>query len=364
MMDTLLLSHRDLQEVVKRVGIDLLMDDLIDRLMTALASFDEQKTEIPVRAGFHYESPVNGLIEWMPLLQRQSKVVMKIVGYHPQSPDTLRLPTILSTLSMYDTTTGHLVALVDGTFLTAMRTGAASAVASRLLAKPGSTTLGLIGCGAQAVTQLHAISRLFEIRDVLIHDIDKTAMRTFPDRVAGFMTGHTVIRPEPVQDVVAASDILCVATSVAVGVGPVFQYCQTKPWLHINAVGSDFPGKVEIPRSFLLESFVCPDSLDQAKHEGECQQLEADQIAEDLVTVARQADEFKVWQDKKTLFDSTGWALEDQVAMDLLLERARELSVGSQIPVECVSDDPRDPYEFLRKPCDLSRTERVAAVEV
>ncbi len=348
-MKTLLLSNRDLREIVRRVEIDHLMDQMIDRLMAALVSFDVNQTEIPVRRGFHYESPVTGMIEWMPLLQKQREVLMKVVGYHPQSPDTLRLPTVLSTLSKYDPTTGHLTALVDGTFLTAMRTGAASAVASRLLAKPDSVTLGLIGCGAQAVTQLHAISRRFKLAEVLIYDVDQCAMETYPRRVAAIVPKHVDIYPVSVREVVSTADILCVATSIPIGRGPVFAHYQTKPWIHVNAVGSDFPGKIEIPKALLLESFVCPDTLGQAQSEGECQQLAAEQIGADLVTVAQAETDNQQLQEQKTVFDSTGWALEDQVAMDVLLEHARKYSIGTEVEIEYVSDDPRNPYEFLER---------------
>lgn len=346
-MKTLLISHSDLNEIVVRVGVDRMMDELISRLKTALISFDETKTEIPVRAGFHYEVPVTGLIEWMPLLEKQRSVLMKIVGYHPDSPDTLKLPTILSTLSKYDPTSGHLVALADGTFLTAMRTGAASAVASLAMARPDSSTLGLVGCGAQAVTQLHALSRVFELNDVLIYDIDEAALKTFPARITACADDSLRIRHLPVEQVVAHADILCVATSVAIGKGPVFEAQQVRPWLHVNAVGSDFPGKLECPRDLLVESFVCPDVLEQATREGECQQLSVEEIADDLVTVVRDGDAYTHLRQQKTVFDSTGWALEDQIAMDLLLEYGRDFCMGTEIEIECLSADPRDPYEFL-----------------
>ena len=359
-MKTLLLSNNDLHEIVARVGIDQLMDELISRITAALASFDEARTEIPVRSGFHYETPVAGLIEWMPLLEKQRSVLMKIVGYHPQSPDTLQLPTILSTLSKYDPTSGHLVALVDGTFLTAMRTGAASAVASLALAKPDSSTLGLIGCGAQAVTQLHALGRVFELKDVLIYDVDQTALQTFPDRITTFAGDNLRIRSAPVSQAVAESDILCVATSVAIGRGPVFEAREMKPWLHVNAVGSDFPGKIECPKDLLVESFVCADVLGQATREGECQQLTTEQIGADLVTVIRDAESYVDLQNQKTVFDSTGWALEDQIAMELVLEFAQSFGKGTEIEIESVSADPRDPYEFLTSARDaLSRKKAI-----
>jgi len=348
-MSTLLLSQKDLHDAVGHVGISRFMDLLIERLTEALAGYDSNRTEIPIRAGFHYERPVTGLIEWMPLLAKQESVLMKIVGYHPESPDKLSMPTILSNLSKYDPLTGRLLALLDGTFLTAMRTGAASAIASRILARPDSRALGLIGCGAQAVTQLHALSRVFPLSEVLIFDADESAMSSFASRVAVFTGTGLDIRSAQIDEVVAGSDILCVATSVGIGEGPVFKQDQVRPWLHVNAVGSDFPGKVELPQPLLLKSYVCPDVPDQARREGECQQLLPDQIGCDLVTIVKHSERFLTRQQGNTVFDSTGWALEDQVAMELLLEFAEQLGLGSQVQIEHLSKDPRDPYEFLNE---------------
>ena len=146
-MQTLILDETDLGQIVARIGIDRFMDLMIDRLAVGFREFDDTQTEIPARSGFHYDDPT-GLIEWMPLHQRGDKVLMKLVGYHPASPARRGMPTIVSTLSSYDTQTGHLIAIVDGTLLTAVRTGAASAVASQWMADPDSKTLGLVGCGA------------------------------------------------------------------------------------------------------------------------------------------------------------------------------------------------------------------------
>lgn len=346
-MSTLLLSYQDLQQLVRRVGIDRFMDELIERLTSALSAFDPEETEIPLRAGFHYERPVTGLIEWMPLLKRQDSVLMKVVGYHPNSPLTLQMPTILSVFSKYDPATGHLEAVVDGTFMTAVRTGAASAVASRVLAKSGSRRLGLIGCGAQAVTQLHALSRTFEFEKVLIHDSDPTAMQSFPARVAAFVDRRTGVHEASLERVVGESDILCVATSIGIGEGPVFGELPRLPWLHVNAVGSDFPGKVELPVTLLRESLVCADTLEQARKEGECQQLVPDEIGPDLVELVRGHERYASFRDQPTVFDSTGWALQDHVALELMLGYAAEYALGSTIQIESMTRDPKDPYEFL-----------------
>lgn len=348
-MRTTLLSHRDLVLLVQRVGLDRLMDELIERLTASLTDYTDSGFEIPARAGFHYEEPATGLIEWMPLMKRGDIVLMKIVGYHPHSPATQQIPTILSTFGQFDTTTGKLLALADGTFMTALRTGAASAVASRFLARRDSSVLGLIGCGAQAVTQLHALSRVFDLSRVLMYDVDAMAMRSLPSRVAGFIPPGLEIRGVACEEILASSDILCTATSVEVGEGPVFEDGPSRQWLHLNAVGSDLPGKVEVPAQVLRRSLVCPDFPAQAKCEGECQQLAADEIGPELCDVVKNPDQYEPWRAKPTVFDSTGWALEDHVTMELILDHARAFSLGEKVQITNIGDDPRDPYEFLKE---------------
>lgn len=143
------------------------------------------------------------------------------------------------------------------------------------------------------------------------------------------------------------SDILCTATSVEVGGGPVIALDRCKPWLHVNAVGSDLPGKTELPLAFLQDSFVCPDFLTQVKIEGECQQLSAQQIGPSIVKVAQSAQRYLPEQKHQSVFDSTGWALEDWFVMELVLEKAREFGLGELVALECLSEEPRNPYEFL-----------------
>jgi ornithine cyclodeaminase/alanine dehydrogenase-like protein (mu-crystallin family) len=155
------------------------MDEMIWCLESGLLKFDNVALSIPPRDGFEYDNPSRGLIEFMPILKLGDMMTMKVVGYHPSNPNQRQLPTVLSSISSFNTDNGHLAALTDGTFLTALRTGAASAVASKLLGHPDSCVLGIIGCGAQAVTQLHALSRVFKFEKVLSYDIDPSASKSF-----------------------------------------------------------------------------------------------------------------------------------------------------------------------------------------
>ena len=345
-MNTLVLDETALQQLVLRIGVDVLMDNLIDRTAKAFADYDPSATVIPQRTGFHYQSPT-GLVEWMPLHECGESVLMKVVGYHPINPIRSGLPTIVSTMSSYDTQTGHLSAIVDATFLTALRTGAASCAASQWLARPDSEVLGLVGCGAQAVTQLHALSRRFPIREVLLHDIDASAASSLRGRLSGIVDESVVFREVSCQELATKSDIICTATSVEIGEGPVMELEQFQPHLHINAIGSDLPGKTELPREFLENSFVCPDFIPQARVEGECQQLPNDRDMVSISEVAKSSDQYDWATKQATVFDSTGWALEDWVAMKWVIEKAKEFGIGTYIAIESLSGDPRNPYQFL-----------------
>ena len=343
---TTILSGSDVQEIVQHHGIHEVMDTLIARLSTAFEAFDTGNIIIPTRSGFSYDAPESGLVEWMPLHAKSDKVIIKVVGYHPGNPDKYNLPTILSTLSAYNTATGHLYGLIDGVLLTALRTGAASAIASVLLADPDSKVLGLIGCGAQSVTQLHALSRKFDFDSVLIYDVDNAAMSSFKDRCLALELEVDII-PSAIGEIVSVADILCTATSVDVGKGPLFSGLKTKPSLHINAVGADFPGKVELPLGLLENSFVCPDFREQAVIEGECQQLDPAKIGPDLVEVVQNHQIYAHVQKGLSVFDSTGWALEDKVIMELFLEYASGLGLGKEVEIEFMPDDAKNPYHFI-----------------
>lgn len=344
-METLILTRNDLVNLVEHVGVHRLMDEVIKVLRQTFLEFDATVTEVRQRDGFAYQVPHPGVLEWMPVMHLGEQAVVKMVGYNPLSPRLYDVPTIVSTISLYDISTAHLVALVDGTFATALRTGAASAVATEVLAHPASEVVGLVGCGAQAVTQLHALSRLFSIRKVLGYDLDAAVARTFPER-AGFLGLDVEMVERPRLE--AESDIICTATSVGIDEPPVIDDTLLKPWVHINAVGSDLPQKIELPLALLKRSLVCPDYLAQAVVEGECQRLSPAEIGPQLIDLVKRAEQYASYRYSPTVFDSTGFALEDKAVLQVLLAFARELGLGRSMTVETIAADPTDPYSFVR----------------
>lgn len=345
---TLVLAAADMTALLREVGSDNLMDSMIDRLRARYVDLADHPVASRDRDGFRYDKPALGLLEWMPTHEIGGPVTVKMVGYHPTNPFQRRLPSVIATTSMWDTENGHLVVLADATLLTAVRTGAASGLATDLLARPGPVTVGVVGLGAQAVTQVHAISRVRPVERVIGIDVDDDVAATFAERIA-FIGADVTIEPAAATATIASDvDVLSTCTSVDIGAGPVVGAVETRPWLHVNAVGADFPGKTELPPGLLSNALVVPDVLTQCLAEGECQQLRSDQIGPELVEIVRDPDRFAPHRATRTIYDSTGWAVQDAVALQLAVELAESLGLGSRISLELIPSDPHDPYAAPR----------------
>lgn len=364
-MKTRLLTAKDLEAIVSSRGVNRFMDELICELRDGFSRLDAATVNIPVRTGIQYRNPGIGLLEWMPAMTGENKASLKIVGYHPSNPSQYKLPTILSTICIFDTHTGHLTGIFDGTLATAARTGAMSALATDLLCPEACEGIvGLIGCGAQSVTQLHALSRIRTITKVLVFDTDPSAVDSFRDRVSFLPCSLEIksIEKSQLGELVQNADILCTCTSETPGCGPVFSDGPHKPNLHINAVGSDFPGKTEVPLSVLKRSLLVPDFRQQALAEGECQQLPPEAIACDLHELLASPSRQREGKSRLSVFDSTGHAYADYLAGAYLLASAERLEIGSFVEIECVPPDPRNPYSFLSQTYSASGYSRALGI--
>ncbi len=348
MSTTRLITARDLSAIVAAVGLDQLLDDLIARLVDSFQHHDHEQVSTVDRSGFSYGKPDIGLVEWMPAMDLGRRVSIKTVGYHPTNPIERGVPTILATTSLFDTIDGRLVALCEATFLTALRTGAASAIATDVLATTEPITLGLVGSGAQAVAQAHAVSRVRRIERVLAYDSNPDVTATLARRIP---IDGLVVEPVDADDIsrlVATSDVICTATSVDVDAGPVIPDTAMRPWLHVNAVGADFCGKRELPESLVRRALVCPDVASQCLLEGESQVLREADLGPDLIRLVQERPRWERERAALTVFDSTGWALEDLVAAELVLEHAERLQLGIVVDLLPIPRDPHDPYEAVR----------------
>lgn len=341
-MEAFVIAREHIAGIIQAYGRDQVMDRVIDRLREAFRRAPSHRGTTPARAGFA-RVDVGGVIEWMPYYQPDHSVTIKTVAYSPLNPARHGLPTVTGMVARFDDATGALTAVTDGVFLTAIRTGAASAIASELLARPESRVLGLVGAGAQAVTQAHALSRVLPLTEVLVFDVDPTHAKSFGERTE-FLPCR--VTPTELPELEARADVICTVTSVGVAGGPVITGTDLQNHVHINAVGADLPGKFELPLPVLRRAVVVPDHLEQALREGECQQLPEATFPYTLFDLCRAPQIARACQDRLTVFDSTGFAFEDHFALDALLEVAAEVGIGDRMRMEYLPSDALDPYSL------------------
>lgn len=359
-LTTLMLDVHDLVAVISERGVDAFMDEMIDALRTSFAAFDLSIVEHRIRDGFNYSIPEHGLVEWMPTMAIGDVVSVKTVGYHPENPVRRGVPSVLATTALYDTTSGRLIAMCEATLLTAIRTGAASAVVTEAVTPDSPISLGVVGCGAQAVTQIHALSRVRDITSLVVTDADPAVAQTLVERLPVGAPTPVVLERDEFEARMATFDVVCTCTSVPVGEGPVIDFRGAAANLHVNAVGADFPGKTELPRPFLESAVVIPDVAEQCMLEGESQQLTLEQLGPSMVdVVAGTAPDLR---STLSVFDSTGWSYEDLVAAQLFLGHAHRLGLGTMIDLQLEPDDPYDPYERVRATAALRSNRGLASV--
>ncbi|MFJ8233016.1 ornithine cyclodeaminase family protein [Streptomyces sp. NPDC094448] len=343
-MQTKILRQRDIKQILSVVGRDTIMDRLIQELYDGFAALGRgELAEAPPRSGFARSGEIPGVIEFMPYRVPGVAVTMKTVSYSPHNYQRFRLPTVVGTVSRVDDDSGSLIALADAGVITAMRTGAVSAVASRLLARPDSSTLALVGAGAQAVTQAHALSRVLPVERILVSDIDAAHAASFAGRIAFLGLPVEITGP---AEAVAAADVLSTVTSVPAGQGPVLPAEPRLEHLHVNATGADEPGKTELPKALLDDAFICVDHPGQARAEGEFQQLPDRPLGPSLASLCADPSTAANHIGSLSVLDSTGSAYADHIAFDVLLGFADELGLGRKAAIGATPDDVLDPYSL------------------
>ncbi len=243
----------------------------------------------------------------------------------------LGLPPGIAIIILMDLKTSMPVAIMDGTYVTAYRTGAAGAVAAKVLARKDSEIIGVVGAGTQARMQILALQEVFSLKKVKVWDINTTER----DKYVEEMSEQLKIAIEPAEDIKNA----VTETDIIVTVTPSRKALVMKEWIqegvHINAIGADGPGKQELdPFIVKRADKVVVDSLNQCRIIGEIQHALADgliteddvyaEIGEILIgeKIGRETSE------EITLFDATGLAVQDIAAANIVYKQAKEKGIG------------------------------------
>jgi len=260
----------------------------------------------------------------------------KIVSVFPANP-ARGLPLIHAVVLVVDAETGRPLALMDGTYLTALRTGAASGVATDLLARRDARVAAIFGAGAQARTQLEAVCTVRKIEQVWVYDLDRRAAEAYVEEMKG--RGHPIpadisVAGSPAQ-AVRNADLICTATTSRT---PVFADADLKPGVHINGIGSYTPDMQEVPAETVARARVVVDSrLASLAEAGDLiiplrQGLIAEtDIHGEIGQVAAGTLPGRSSDQEITFFKSVGVAVQDVAVAHLILRRAAGLGLGSEV---------------------------------
>ena len=294
------------------------LDQLLDALERAFVELSAGRASVPPRIAASTE---RGLLAAMPGYADgilETKLVSVFAGNHD-----VGLPTHQATIALFDDQTGKPLALMDGTEITAVRTGASSAVATRVLARPDASVLAVLGAGVQARSHVDAVTRVRELTDVRIASRSPEHARALAEEVGG--TAYASF-----EEAVQGADVVCACTDAG---EPIFHAQWLAPGMHVSSVGASREGPELDPavmRSGLLvvESRVAFEPYPAGAHE--LQGLEPDSAAE-LGEIFAGTREGRSSPEQITVYKSMGHAVEDAAAAGLVYRRALEDGVGTEV---------------------------------
>ncbi|MCF1505250.1 ornithine cyclodeaminase family protein [Afifella sp. H1R] len=249
-------------------------------------------------------------------IDRFALVGLKAGGYWPGNAAKSDLTNHQSTTLLFDATSGKALACVEANWLTEARTAAAGAVAIRALSRPDSTDLGILGTGMQARSQVEAAMAVRDIETVRIWGPEHGQAKALAEMLSEAHPQRQFILAER-EDTVRCSDILITVTPSQ---AELFPEDWSPAGQHINAMGADTAGKQELPVPLLARSCLFYDDLVQSATLGEFQRIDLKSgTASSLLDVLAGKAEGRKRQDERTIFDSTGIAVQDLAVAQLAL---------------------------------------------
>jgi alanine dehydrogenase len=281
-----------------------------------------------VGGGFH--------IKAAGLVGERSYFAAKTNANFPENPRRFGLPTIQGTVVLADATTGEPLAVMDSGSVTALRTGAATAVAAKLLARPEARTATIVGCGVQGEIQLAAVAGAMPLQRAWVFDTDRARAESLAARAASSLRLHVEVGTD-LRAALRESDVCVTCTPAR---RAFVAAADVAPGTFIAAVGADSQGKQELDPALVASATLVVDVLEQCAEIGELQHalasglIEREGVHAELadVVVGRRAGRTR--HDEITIFDSTGTALQDVAAAIVVYEKARATGRGVEVKLD------------------------------
>ncbi len=277
---------------------------------------------------------INGRITCMPGYLSENKALgMKVVTYFPNNPRQ-GLPMILATVMLYNAESGKLIAVMDGTSITTARTACASAMATRLCANPQTPILGVLGAGVQARAHIRALTRVRDIAEIKIFDIEEKSVLKLKEEIQRDV-GVAIKPVKSAREAVEGSDLLVTVTTAK---EPILRAEWLKPGVHINAIGSHRPDLREIDAATLACTKIFVDSREAVM--AECgdillaikeNAITADSIRAEIGEVLQKKKPGRTSPSEKTIYKAVGIAIQDVATAHLIYHKALRQKVGTHV---------------------------------
>jgi len=310
------------------------MKDCIEIVEVAFSELAKGTADMPLRSNI---KPPGGISLYMPAYLKEMKALAcKVVTVYKDNPSDHDLPTTIGKVLLQDPDTGDVICIMDGGFLTAMRTGAASGVATKYLARDEKNmTAGIFGTGVQAQMQLWAVCEVRDISKAIAYDLNTESAEKFVALMKEKLGIEIIVASSPEE--ILEADIICAATSSPT---PIFDGSMVKEGTHINGIGSHTPNARELDTEIIKRARFIGDSREACFSEAgdimiplETGEIEESHYFADLGEVVIGAKDARLNDAEITIFKSNGLAVQDAATAKLIYDKAVEAGIGVEIQI-------------------------------
>jgi ornithine cyclodeaminase len=326
----LILDRADIRELVP-------MRDAIELMKAAFRELSAGRAVSPLRSSVPVEDGAVMLL--MPaFVPAEGALGFKMVSVFDGNRDK-GLPTISAMVCLVDEDTGAPAAIMNGAYLTALRTGAVSGAATDLLARPDAKNLVVIGAGAQGVTQAAAVAAVRPIEKITVVDMFEDSLARYRDAIASDWP-DLADRVETTTDASAVrdADVICTATTSRT---PVFNASDVQPGTHVNGIGAFTPEMQELPPELVASATLVVDQVHAVLEEAgdfikpiEQGMLDRGAVRTELGQIVAGDAPGRTSADEITLFKSVGNAVQDVTVARRVASRARETGAGQEVSID------------------------------
>jgi len=295
------------------------------------------RVEMPTRIYLHFEKYDGVLITMPAYVEALNAAGVKVVTVHPNNPAKHNLPSVIARIILNDPAQGQPLAIMDGTYITMLRTGAAGACGIKYLSRKDSENAAIIGLGVQGRSQLLGLLEVRNIRKVKAFDVISEARKAYAKNMSK-ETGVDVEAADSVEEAVKGADIIVTCTPSKI---PVLRGSMVDEGTHVSAIGTDTKDKRELDTTVLVKAAksgkLVVDSINQALIVGDFAvpvqegAIRKEDIYAELGEIIIGKKKGRTSDSEVTLFKATGLAMEDIVTAYRVYELANKKGVGKEI---------------------------------